>query len=56
MKMEKKLIFSEFNFNLDQNFFDNSKINLKLEKVSNDDYTKYIFNISTSKVKPSNMF
>ena len=46
----KTHFFSNSIFNLDQNFFDNSKINLKLEKVSNDDYTKIYSLESTSPI------
>ncbi len=46
----KTHFFSNSIFNLDQNFFDNSKINLKLEKVSNDDYTKVYSLESTSPI------
>ena len=49
--MEQKLTFFYNSiFNLDQNFFDNSKINLQLEKVSNDDYTKLYSLESTSPI------
>jgi len=46
----KTHFFSNSVFNLDQNFFDNSKINLKLEKVSNDDFTKLYSLESTSPI------
>ena len=46
----KTHFFSNSIFNLDQNFFDNSKINLKLEKVSNDDFTKIYSLESTSPI------
>ena len=39
IKMETTFLIP---FNLDQKIFDNSKINLKLEKVSNDTLQKYI--------------
>ena len=39
-KMEEKLIFSNSEFKLNSDFFDESSINLKIEKVSNDNYTK----------------
>ena len=46
----KTHFFSNSIFNLNQNFFDNSKINLKLEKVSNDDFTKLYSLESTSPI------
>ncbi len=46
----KTHFFSNSVFNLDQNFFDSSKINLKLEKVSNDDFTKLYSLESTSPI------
>ena len=38
--MEQKSFFSNSKLNLSSEYFDQSEINLKIEKVSNDNYTK----------------
>ena len=54
MWMEAKHIFFKFRAIYWKWFFDESNLNLKIEKVSNDDYTKLYFRVTSPIIKDTN--
>ena len=53
--MEQKVIFFNSKLNLSSEYFDQSEINLKIEKVSNDNYTKLYSESSSPIIKDTSV-